>query len=112
MIRKALEEEPENGSFLDSLGWCLFKQGKVQEALVPLEKAYKSDRNDLTICDHLGDIFFHLKDFARAKEIWKKAEEFAAKTTPPSKRLPEIRKKLAELDKLGPAPKPADGEGP
>jgi tetratricopeptide (TPR) repeat protein len=112
MIRKALEDQPDNGSYLDSLGWCLFKQGKVQEALVPLEKAYKSDNNDLTICDHLGDVFFHIKDFARAKESWKKAEEFAAKTSPPSKRLPEVRKKLAELDKLGPPPKPTNSDGP
>lgn len=112
MIRKALEEEPENGSYLDSLGWCLFKRGKVKDAVVSLEKAYKSERNDLTICEHLGDVLFHLKNFARARESWKKAEEFAAKTTPPNKRLPDVRKKLAELDKLGPAPKPSTGEEP
>ena len=112
MIRKALEDQPDNGSYLDSLGWCLFKQGKVQEALVPLEKAFKSENNDLTISDHLGDVFFHIKEFGRAKESWKKAEEFASKTTPPSKRLPEVRKKLAELDKLGPAPKTSSGDGP
>ena len=79
---------------------------------MPLEKAFKSENNDLTICDHLGDVFFHLKDFARAKESWKKAEKFAARTTPPNKRLPDVRKKLAELDKLGPPPKPPGSEGP
>jgi tetratricopeptide (TPR) repeat protein len=112
MIRKALEEEPDNGSYLDSLGWCLFKRGKMKEALEPLEKAYRSKNNDLTICEHLGDVYFHMKDFAKAREAWIKAEEFASKTTPPSKKLPEVRKKLAELEKLGPAPKPAGPDGP
>lgn len=112
MIRKALEEKPDNGSYLDSLGWCLFKRGKLKDALEPLEKAYKSEQNDLTISDHLGDVYFHLKDFGKAREAWKKAEQFATKTTPPNKKLPDLRKKLAELDKLGPAPKPPGGDGP
>lgn len=112
MIRKALKKEPENGSYLDSLGWVLYKQGKVQEALEPLERAAKSERNDLTICEHLGDVYFRLKDLPHAREYWTKAEEFGAKTTPPAKRLAEIRKKLAELEKLAPASKPPSGDGP
>ena len=34
MIRKALEEEPENGAYLDSLGWVLYKRGKFQDAII------------------------------------------------------------------------------
>ena len=112
MIRKAIEEDPENGSYLDSLGWCLFKRGKMKESLELLEKAYRSKNNDLTICEHLGDVYFHQKDFAKAREAWIKAEEFASKTTPPSKKLAEVRKKLVELEKLGPAPKPPGPDGP
>ena len=112
MIRKAIEEDPENSAYLDSLGWVLFKRGKAKEALEPLEKAAKGERLDVTICEHMGDVLFRLQDYARAKEFWIKAEGFASKSTPPGKRLPDIRKKLTELEKLGPAPKPAAGDGP
>ncbi len=112
MIRKALDEDPENTAYLDSLGWVLFKRGKAKEALEPLEKAAKGKSLDITICEHLGDVLFRLQDYGRAKEYWQKAEGFAAGSKPPSKKLPDIRKKLAELEKLGPAPRPAAGEGP
>ena len=88
MIRKAVEEEPENGSYLDSLGWVLFKRGKAKEALDPLEKAAKGENLDFTICEHLGDVLFRLQDYARAKESWDKAEEFAAKADPPDSACP------------------------
>ena len=39
MIQKALQEEPENSAYLDSMGWVLFKRGKLKEALEPLKKA-------------------------------------------------------------------------
>ncbi len=112
MIRKALEDEPDNSSYLDSLGWVLFKQGKSKEALLYLEKAAAGERLDVTICEHLGDVLFRLQDYPRARDFWKKAEGFAAKTSPPSKRLADIQKKLVELQKLGPAPKPSGVDGP
>ena len=116
MIRKALEEESSNSAYLDSLGWVLFKRGKPKEALEPLEeaveKATEAGTLDVTICEHLGDVLFRLQDYPRARDYWKQAEGIASKSTPPNKRLPEIRKKLEELEKLGPAPKPAAGEGP
>ena len=39
MIRRAVHEEPQRPAYLDSLGWVLFKRGKVKEALEPLQKA-------------------------------------------------------------------------
>ncbi len=102
MIRKAVEEEPENAAYLDSLGWVLFKRGKMKEAVEPLEKAAKSERVDTTICEHLGDVLFRLQEYGRAKEFWTRAEGYATKAQPPDKRLAEIKKKLADLEKLGP----------
>src|SRR5206468_823794 len=95
MIRKALKEEPDNSAYLDSLGWVLFKRGKVKEALDPLEKAVTHPSGaDATIHEHLGDVYFRLQQTAKAKAAWEKAEALGAKATPPDKRLPEIRKKL------------------
>jgi len=113
MIRKAIQEEPENPAYLDSLGWVLFKRGKAKEAVEYLEKAVAQPAGtDSTIQEHLGDVYFQLQQPDKAKAAWKAAETVAAKATPADKRLPEIRKKLESLDKLGQAPRPSTGESP
>ncbi len=114
MIRKAVADEPENSAYLDSLGWVLFKRGKAREAVDPLKKAIEhlEGREDATIPEHLGDVYFEIKDRAKAKEYWEKAEKVATSATPPDKRLPEIRKKLESLKKLESGPSPASGSNP
>jgi len=112
MIRKAVAAQPDNTAYLDSLGWVLFKRGKLKEAVEPLEKASKDPTADATIHDHLGDVYYQLKEHAKARDEWRKAEELAAKATPPDKHLPEIRKKLEALGKLGLAPKDASEVNP
>ena len=113
MIRKAIQEEPENPAYLDRLGWVLFKRGKAKEAVGHLEKAVSlPSGTDATIQEHLGDVYFQLQQPAKAKAAWKAAEAAGAKATPSEKRLPEIRKKLESLEKLGQAPRPSTGESP
>lgn len=116
MIRKAVQEEPDRPAYLDSLGWVLFKRGKAKEAVEPLEKAVKLLANeagtDATVYEHLGDVYFQLQETAKAKSAWASAEKAALKSTPPDKRLTEIRKKLKSLDELGQVPKPSSGKTP
>jgi tetratricopeptide (TPR) repeat protein len=113
MIRKAVAEEPTRAAFLDSLGWVLFKRGKIQEALGPLERAVaQPSGSDPTIQDHLGDVYFRLKEYAKAKTAWEKAAKLAADARPPDKRLPEIRKKLESLKEFDPAPRSSKGDSP
>ncbi len=112
MIRKALEEDPTNSAYLDSLGWVLFKRGMPKEALEPLEKAAKDTNVDATIFDHLGDVYFQLQQYEKAEQSWRKAETFASKSSPPDKRLSSIRKKLDELDRLKPPPETDSGTNP
>jgi tetratricopeptide (TPR) repeat protein len=116
MIRKALQEESDNYAYLDSLGWVLFKRGKVKEAVEPLEKAVKliteASAADATIFEHLGDVYFQLGEAAKARTAWSSAEKAAQKSNPPDKRLPEIRKKLKSLEKLGALPKASSGDTP
>ena len=47
MIRKALQEDPDSFAYLDSLGWVLFKRGKVKEALEPLKKAAEQMKSEM-----------------------------------------------------------------
>jgi tetratricopeptide (TPR) repeat protein len=114
MIRKAVAEEPNQYAYLDSLGWVLFKRGKVKEAVVHLEKAaaLPNGSADATIVDHLGDVYFRLHEYAKAKGAWEKAAKVLADAHPPDKRLAEVRKKLESLKELEPAPRTPSGNNP
>jgi len=56
MITKALEQDPGNGAYLDSLGWVYFKLGRLNEAEENVRKALETTPRDATVRDHLGDI--------------------------------------------------------
>jgi Tfp pilus assembly protein PilF len=72
MIKKALSFEPENGAYVDSLGWFYFKKGKSKEALSELERA-ASFLSDPVIYDHLGDVFLKLGNRDNARLNWEKS---------------------------------------
>ena len=72
MIKQALVFEPENGAYLDSLGWFYYKKVKLKEALSHLERA-ASLLSDPVIYDHLGDVFLKLGNADSAKLNWEKS---------------------------------------
>jgi len=73
-IRRALEIEPNNGSYLDSLGWVEFRKGKFDQALADLLRAAKNiDREDPIVFEHIGDTYFKLNRVPEALESWQKA---------------------------------------
>ena len=57
MIRKAVELEPMNGAYLDSLGWAYFKMGQYELAEENLRQAVERDQTDPTVHEHLGDLY-------------------------------------------------------
>jgi len=57
LIRKAVELEPMNGAYLDSLGWVYFKLGQYELAEENLRQAVERDQTDPTVHDHLGDLY-------------------------------------------------------
>jgi tetratricopeptide (TPR) repeat protein len=75
MIARALDRDPENGAYLDSYAWVLFKKGKFKEALKYQEKAMQFSAEDAILFDHLGDIQAALKNKDEAKENWRHALE-------------------------------------
>jgi tetratricopeptide (TPR) repeat protein len=74
MIRRALKKEPNNGAYLDSLGWVEFRAGKFEQALTDLQRAAQDmTRDDPVVFEHLGDTYLKLNRVANAVESWQKA---------------------------------------
>jgi tetratricopeptide (TPR) repeat protein len=74
MIKRALEMEPNNASYLDSLGWVEFRKGKFDQALSDLLRAAKTaDHDDSVVFEHIGDTYFKLNRISEALESWQKA---------------------------------------
>ena len=74
MIRRALESEPNNASYLDSLGWVEFRKGQFDRALENLLRAAKStEHEDPVVFEHIGDTYLKLNRTREALEAWQKA---------------------------------------
>jgi tetratricopeptide (TPR) repeat protein len=74
MIRRALQSEPNNASYLDSLGWVEFRKGQFDRALDDLLRAVKAaGREDPVVFEHIGDTYLKLNRTAEALEAWQKA---------------------------------------
>ncbi len=108
LIIKAIEKESDNGSYLDTYGWVLYKQEKFHEALKQLEKALGINPNSSVIRDHLGDTYLKLEMKDKTKEQWQKALELK----PEDKLKDKITSKLVALEKAETVPAPAPSKEP
>src|SRR5438876_1302963 len=74
MIRRALQSEPNNASYLDSIGWVEFRKGQFDRALDDLLRAAKTaEREDPVVFEHIGDSYLKLNRTREALEAWQKA---------------------------------------
>jgi tetratricopeptide (TPR) repeat protein len=72
-IQKALDQRPEDGEIVDSLGWVLLRQGDTQQAVHVLEKAAEMQPVDPTITGHLGDAYWDAGRKLEAEDQWRRA---------------------------------------
>src|SRR5580700_4310503 len=74
MIKKALEIEPDNGAYLDSLGWFYFKKNDFSRALSELlHAADLINPPDPVVYEHIGDAYRSLSNNSQALSYWQKA---------------------------------------
>ncbi len=90
LIKRALEIEPENGFFIDSMGWLYFKLSNYEKAKDVLLEAMRYAK-DAIIYDHLGDVYEKLGDKEKAEEMWLKSLKL-------DKENDRVRGKLLNLD--------------
>jgi tetratricopeptide (TPR) repeat protein len=72
-VNRALDLEPENGAYIDTLGWIYYKQKEYSKALDQIQKANELIKDDPTVNEHLGDIFQALNDNEKALSCWKQS---------------------------------------
>jgi tetratricopeptide (TPR) repeat protein len=105
MIRRALKKEPNNGAYLDSLGWVEFRAGKLEQALTDLERAARNmTHDDPVVFEHLGDINLKLNRVAKAVESWRKALSLDPQNRKIADKIDNAKTKLSKGDP--PAPNP------
>jgi tetratricopeptide (TPR) repeat protein len=72
-IERALKVDPENPSYVDSLGWALFKTGRFDEAEPHLQKAAGALPTNSVVQDHYGDVLAQRGKFQEAIVAWERA---------------------------------------
>ena len=75
MSKFTIDKEPNSASYLDTYGWICYKMGKYEEAKKYIEKAVSISGSSAVLMEHLGDVYFALKDNINAKKCWEKALE-------------------------------------
>ena len=97
MVRHAVDAEPDNAAYRDSLGWVYYRLGRYEEAVAELEKASAGDKDDpdAVIFDHLGDAYLKVKQIDKAKDAWQRAVEAFKKQEEPEK-AKAVRQKIKQ----------------
>ena len=94
MIRKALADRPGQASFLDSLGWVHYKQGRIGEAVAIFQRLTGPDAEagdgQAVIFDHAGDACYRLGWVEQAEQLWRRSLESAKKEKSASREVRQV----------------------
>ncbi|HEX5869792.1 MAG TPA: tetratricopeptide repeat protein, partial [Longimicrobium sp.] len=112
LARAAVEAEPGNPSFLDSLGWVLYKRGKLAEARAHLEKSAETaaaggeegdaeggEGADPVVLDHLVDTVYRQGDAAAAGVHWGQAARRLAEMPASQRDRDDLKQLRLQLDR-------------
>jgi tetratricopeptide (TPR) repeat protein len=90
MIKRSVDQRPDDGYIVDSLGWSYYRLGNYDEAVRQLERAVELKPTDPTINDHLGDAYWKVGRFLEARFQWSHARDLK----PEPEDLAKIESKL------------------
>ena len=93
MIKRAVEQRPDDGYIVDSLGWAYYRLGNYEEAVKHLDRAVELKPTDPTINDHLGDAYWKVGRTLEARFQWSHARDL--------KPEPDELKKIEDKIKFG-----------
>jgi tetratricopeptide (TPR) repeat protein len=96
LIRKALEGEPQNGYYIDSLGWVFFTRGEYRHAVEELERAAAIAGNDPVILEHLGDAYSAVGRYREALDAYEKSKSIQDGREEVERKIDATRKKVGD----------------
>jgi tetratricopeptide (TPR) repeat protein len=73
LIQRAVALDPENGAYLDSLGWALFRLDRLDQAETQLRRAVGKGSPNAVVLDHLGDVLKRRGNVREALDYWQRA---------------------------------------
>lgn len=74
-VRRAMEIDPENGAYVDSYGWGLFRLGRTQEAEAQLRRAISLAPREPEIHRHLGEVLESQNRLEEARDSYRRAQD-------------------------------------
>lgn len=106
LVEKALQAQPNNGAYIDSLGWVYYKQAterqedpRLEQALQKLLEAAR-ESPDPEIFKHLGEVYYSLGQWESADKEWQKAFQNPLKGSKDEQIHLWIQERLKRLDSL------------
>ena len=99
MLRRAVDQRPDDGYIIDSLGWAYYKLGRYDEAAKELERAIDKKSSDPVINDHLGDAYWQVGRKLEAKFQWNHARDLKPEAEDLVKILQKIENGIVEAVK-------------
>lgn len=104
-IKRALAADPENGAYLDSLGWLHYRQGKYEQALAELQSAAAAlKEGDPVVFEHIGDTYAALEQTGKALEFWQKSLALDKENKRLAGKIAAAKTKLSKGEAAGATP--------
>lgn len=94
MVERAVEQRPNDGAIVDSLGWVALRQGDKPGAVKLLQRAVELSSSDATINGHLGDAYAAVGRTLEAQFQWRRALSLG----PESEDIPKLEAKLRDSE--------------
>lgn len=73
LIRRAVEREPDNGAYVDSMGWVYYRLGRLEDARRELERAIRLSGGDPVAYEHLGDVYKDMRLIELARDQYRRS---------------------------------------
>ena len=91
LVSRAVALDPDNGAYVDSLGWTYYRLGRPELARGYLERAARLEPEDAALQEHLGDVYVALGQTERARQAYQRALALGGDDTE------KVRRKLGDL---------------
>ncbi|MGC3992077.1 MAG: tetratricopeptide repeat protein [Chthoniobacteraceae bacterium] len=110
LIKRALQIEPDNPAYLDSLGWYYYRKGQYPDALPQLLKAVdRLQPEDPEVDEHVGDTYDKLGDTQKALTYWQRATALDPDNKDLAAKVASAKQKAVASPTVSPTAAPSGG---